>query len=518
LQPRATMRRQSFFGALALLTVAGSSSAQGLSPSRCLVLGRSHVIALTGSGGVRAGPHDGKLLTISGLQNPVALAAGDEAFAALTAEGKVLHIGSSSFPTPLNGLGRAISIAAHGTDFFAALADGTVKTWSTAHRHATMGSPATREPTVPRALPGTNGVVRLSASRNGVVALLADGTVRWWEDLKEPPRAIEGVADAIDVAAGDESAAALLRDGSVLTWFIDSALRSTKRGSGESLAPRRIPGLQGAIAITERLVLMPDGTIREWSHPEFVVTPLPDINNAIAIATVDVRRVTSRMLSDQRGTAEQFRADFRLNGAVLADGRVITWWWDSLQLDQQRVVAEVGAIDPASCGATRVVAPNATKASTRSTEPSLPAYIRSFKTWPAFGQAITEGLTEFHPFWEKFIQDVSQRRVDLRIVMQHFFPKLKFPPGLVYVACPAAEGDHRHHTLVFSLGDPAVATRAEREARAFLKANGFISRSPDLMQLEDNGWFVQAELNTDASLLPCDSKPARSVLFRIGAS
>jgi alpha-tubulin suppressor-like RCC1 family protein len=215
--------------------------------------------------------------TVDRLTNVVSVGLNDTGGAVLTADGRVIEVGSTSEHPPV--LTNAIAIDASGQfedddlDFkLAVTSDGRVVVW-TLHEFTT---PSSIE--IP-------GVITAAAGWNHIVALKSDGTVVEW-DLGNTPSLVAGLSNVVAVAAGGNHSVALKADGTVVAWG--------QNFLGQTDVPA---GLSNVVAISaaeyHTLALKSDGTLVAWGQFYYGqgVIPPQNLSNVVAIATSAVQDV-----------------------------------------------------------------------------------------------------------------------------------------------------------------------------------------------------------------------------------
>lgn len=178
------------------------------------------------------------------------------ASAALKSDGTIINWGSYAFPEEWKITHAPIKSIAGGNSHASAL------TWD--HDVVSWGAGSMGQTSVPVDLPET---MAIASGINHTLALLPDGTVRWWGPyyLEEVP---EHLSDVVAIDANDNYSVALKSDGHLVVW-----------GDGGLLQPP--PGLDGVVAIaagrSHLIALKSDGTLVGWGnnrHGE-TVTPAP---------------------------------------------------------------------------------------------------------------------------------------------------------------------------------------------------------------------------------------------------
>ena len=113
------------------------------------------------------------------------------------------------------------------------------------------------------------------------------------------PTPVQGISNALDVVATGGGGAALLADGTLRAWGggYGPGHRPMDQATNK---PVTVEGIRGAIALSRNMVLMADGSVRDFpSQPSWVT---PKMTDAVAIASEGPNRL-----------------------ALLADGRLIAW-------------------------------------------------------------------------------------------------------------------------------------------------------------------------------------------------
>lgn len=268
-------------------------------------------------------------VTVSGLGEVQAIAAGGQFSLALQKSGKVMAWGindagqlgdgsnvASSVPVEVTGLSEeVVAIAAGGETGLAVLRGGRVMAWGKGNS-GQLGDGITEASNVPVLVcavgakgpcpsgPYLEGVKAVAASNVHSLALLSNGTVVAWgsngrgelgngsETETNVPVAVSGLGGVAAIAAGGELrnegepfSVALLEGGTVDTWGSNA---HGGLGVGSSTGPEqctvakikpcsRVPvavsGLSGVTAIAARgghaAALLKDGTVEDWGENGF---------------------------------------------------------------------------------------------------------------------------------------------------------------------------------------------------------------------------------------------------------
>lgn len=139
-----------------------------------------------------------------------------------------------------------------GQHFCVSLSDGTVRCWGSNTEGQIGGSAA--ELWKPTEVSGVTNVKKVSIGGVGSVALLNDGTLRWWGWVpsspspasKQPPLAVPGLANVKDVAFGGSHCCALVEDGKLRCWGEGDF---GELGDGASMA--RYPPALASVALAD---------------------------------------------------------------------------------------------------------------------------------------------------------------------------------------------------------------------------------------------------------------------------
>jgi alpha-tubulin suppressor-like RCC1 family protein len=184
--------------------------------------------------------------------------------------------GFSDIPAAVPGLASVSAVSAGRDHSLALLKDGTVRAWGS-NSNAQLGigniNPAFSETPLP--VKHLSGVTAISAGDVFSLALLGTGQVRGWGDdgsgelgngVNPPfytvPVAVHRLTTATAVAASDDQSGngpfsvALVSGGTADDWGATSA--------GNEV-PRPIPGATGVTAISPGLLLLSNGTVKEFT-------------------------------------------------------------------------------------------------------------------------------------------------------------------------------------------------------------------------------------------------------------
>jgi alpha-tubulin suppressor-like RCC1 family protein len=282
------------------ISAGGEHSCAVLSDATARCWGENHAGHL-GNGWPK--PDSATPVTVWGLTNAAAIAAGGNHSCALLADGTARCWGTndrgqlgdgadegeeydSGTPVAVVGLTDAVAITAGGYAHSCALkTDGTARCWGD-NTGGQLGIGANDWPnTSPVAVTGLTDAVAITAGGSHTCALLGDGAARCWgynsqgglgngtTTSSSTPVTVAGLTDAVAIAAGSGFTCALLGDGTARCWG-DNA--SGQLGNGTTTAtttPVTVTGLTSAVAITaghdHACALLEDGTARCWGYTRF---------------------------------------------------------------------------------------------------------------------------------------------------------------------------------------------------------------------------------------------------------
>jgi alpha-tubulin suppressor-like RCC1 family protein len=243
----------------------------GLNEAVAIAAGDSHSLAVTAQGRVIGwgANWSGQATVPTSLSNVVAVAAGATHSLALTAEGQVVAWGEkySSQTTVPAGLSNVVAIAAGGYHSLALTAEGRVVAW---------GGNDSGQATVPSELAPPSRVVAIAAGSYHSLALTADGQVVAWgrNDYGQADVPSEA-SDAVAIAAGSSHSLALTADGQVVGWGANDY--------GQATFPSELTPLCGVVAIAaggqHSLALTVEGQVvawgSYWNSTEYVPMTVP---------------------------------------------------------------------------------------------------------------------------------------------------------------------------------------------------------------------------------------------------
>ena len=245
------------------LTAEGTVFAWGNGQAGQLGIGNMPVIS------VRGGVPDSTAyvpfpVRVPGLDNVIAIAAGDKHSLALLKDGTVRAWGENRYgevgdgtvtprnsPVTVRGVTNAIAIAANGGGSFAVRADGSVMSWGCGGD--VLGRPTTGRRTpdpVPAVVPGATGVTAISVGAQHVLALTSAGRVIAWGEenagqvghaTPEKAGLVLTIAAARAVTATGLSSLAILADGSIMVWGMLPSFSFRTDGADSEAAHFPIP-------------------------------------------------------------------------------------------------------------------------------------------------------------------------------------------------------------------------------------------------------------------------------------
>ncbi len=253
-----------------------NSSGQQASPSGlddviAIAAGQFHSLALRADGRVTGWGADwaGQLTPPGAIAPASAIAAGGHHSLALLADGTIAAWGRNDEGqcTGAAGLTDVAAVAAGSYHSLALLRNGTVRAW---------GSNSNGQTSVPSSL---GGVVAIAAGGDFSLALKADGTLAAWGSNSHGQIRVPASATGIvAVTAGLSHTAALKSDGTVVCWGAN--------WSNQSQVPAGLGNVTALAAGSHHTVaLRGDGTLVAWgANWSGQGTPPAGITNAIAIA------------------------------------------------------------------------------------------------------------------------------------------------------------------------------------------------------------------------------------------
>jgi alpha-tubulin suppressor-like RCC1 family protein len=212
-----------------------------------------------------------------GLQDIVAVAAGDTHCLALKADGTVVAWGANwaGQATVPAGLNHVVGIAAASSSSLALSSDGTVIAWGD------YGNATTNVPNF------VKDVLAISASSSHYLALKRDGVVVAWGDNSQGQSTVPaGLSNVVAVAAGAYHSLVLRADGSVVAWGAGKVNSNSGYDFGQSLPPA---GLTNAVSIAAgynfSLASTADGRVVAWGYNGDGETGVPRaLANVVGVA------------------------------------------------------------------------------------------------------------------------------------------------------------------------------------------------------------------------------------------
>ncbi len=296
--------------------------------ARAVAVGPTHTVAILSDGSVITwganargqlgrGTIDGpnirrEIEVLPGVENAVAVVAGEEFNLVLLADGTVMSWGANlegqlglgpagvmpragqamptvTTPTRVPGLANVTAIAAGARFALALRSDGSVVAWGDGAMGALgdgkgVGSGQHYAVPFPRAVVGLSGVTAIAAGSEFGLALRDDGSVWGWGanqygqmgddkvDFKPAPVRIAGLSGVRALHGGSRTAFAVLTGGTVVAWGRNDCdvLGVSTRQLAKSSQPRPIAGLSGvqqlaaALTTCHAVALLGDGTARAW--------------------------------------------------------------------------------------------------------------------------------------------------------------------------------------------------------------------------------------------------------------
>jgi alpha-tubulin suppressor-like RCC1 family protein len=218
-------------------------------------------------------------VTVVGITNAIAVAAGDGPVCAVLATGAVqcwgVYLGngttaSSSVPVTVAGITNAVGVAA-GTAFACAvLNDGSIRCWGD-DTFGELGdgmstSVGSTSPSryVPVEVSEITNAIAVAASDGFACAVLSSGAVQCWGGTgitngalgdsqwidSFVPVTVTGITNAVGIAAGSWFACAVLKSGAVECWGVNTSGQLGNGTTTASLVPVEVTGIANAVAVT----------------------------------------------------------------------------------------------------------------------------------------------------------------------------------------------------------------------------------------------------------------------------
>ncbi len=233
-------------------------------------------------------------VTVFGLTNVIAVAAGNEHSLALLSDGTVRAWGSNNngqlgdgtttdrlTPVPVSGLMGVIAIAA-GFDFSVALkSDGTVWAWGD-NSSGQLGNGSTTDSPTPIQASGLTGVTAISAGFDHTLALKSDASIWAWGNnsrgqlgngttTASTTPVGSGLGTAIAISAGNQFSVAMQRSGlsnTVWAWGKNSSGQLGIGTTADNTGPAWVSSLSYMAGIAagsdHTLAVRSDGTVWAW--------------------------------------------------------------------------------------------------------------------------------------------------------------------------------------------------------------------------------------------------------------
>ena len=247
---------------------------------------------------------------ISGLENIVAISAGNEHLLALDSYGNLWGLGQNNrgqigdgtteyalVPTKIElPEGIAIyQIEAGGTHSSFLTYDGYVYTWGR-NDNGQLGFYSEAELILtPTRVEGIDRIVKLAANRDHTLALREDGVIWAWGWNRDGqlgngtransyiPVQVHNISNARLIAAGDGHSAAVLADGRIMTWGRNWDGQLGNANPGSTLVPLQVEALNNIQSVqagnTFSLAVHEDGTVSGWgrnNHHQLIASSTTD--------------------------------------------------------------------------------------------------------------------------------------------------------------------------------------------------------------------------------------------------
>lgn len=187
------------------------------------------------------------------------------------------------------------------------------------------------------AVAGLSGVTQIAPGDSYTLALLGTGTVMAWggnasgelgDGTVEPrssPVPVQALSGVVAVAAGDNHSLALLSNGTVMAWGdnVNGELGNGTVG-GSSVLPVAVPGLEHVVAIGAgfrySLALLADGTVMAWGYDSNNQVGSPPQPECLCVPTATAVPGVSGAVAISAGS------DY--GAALLSNGSAVAWGFD----------------------------------------------------------------------------------------------------------------------------------------------------------------------------------------------
>jgi len=247
-----------------------------------------------------------KLTPVAGVPKGLAVATGDSDHSmVLGVDGRVYQWGQNPYgllggtergsatvrttPAPVPDLSGVTAIAACRNAGAALRADGTVWMWG-ADQEGVLATGTifrsgenAKEYYVPRRIPGLQDVTAIACGRAHMLALRKDGTVWTWganrngqlglgdTERRAAPAAVTTLTAVTEIYAADDMSGARVAGGSWFAWGNGPSSASLDTNTAaQVLTPTPLTGaLRDATALSNGIVLKPDGSVRTWGSNMF---------------------------------------------------------------------------------------------------------------------------------------------------------------------------------------------------------------------------------------------------------
>ncbi len=260
---------------LAAAALAGLAAIGMAAPAGASVPGPVGAVVGVYGWGLDPSPQPGQPAQISGLANVQQVAEGQVFGAALLSDGTVDTWGYDgdgelgdgriapvyrTNPAPVPGLDGVVKIAAGYQHVLALKSDGTVWAWGY-NFYRELGNGTTADQATPVQVPGLTGIAQVSASFYDSMARGSDGSVWAWGHNgfgelgdgttinRATPVKLPGLSGVTQISAGYEHGLAVKSDGTAWAWG-NNALGQLGLGTTTNhAAPVQVPGLAGVTQV-----------------------------------------------------------------------------------------------------------------------------------------------------------------------------------------------------------------------------------------------------------------------------